>query len=299
MNPALVGAFVLVFGGALIAVALWLASGGATSRPVDLYLAIVDESVAGLNVNAPVKFNGVDVGQVRSIRLDPANPKRVRLMFAIERGTPIQADTEAVLKSQGLTGIAYVELADTGTGSLPPRAVPPEIYPQIRTKASLSATLENVMFGVLAKLDRTTGNIDTLLSSANQQALSQALADVALLTKTLAARRHDIDTGIQAAARTADNAARASAQLGAVMDGVARSAAAVEKLGNQAASASTGAGRTVDAVGADAQRLLAELQALSTALRRFSEQTERQPASLLFGRSPVPDGPGETPGKAP
>ena len=106
MNYALVGAFVLALGAALIAGALWLAAGGASAQAYDLYLAIEDESVAGLNLNAPVKYNGVDVGKVKGIHLDPANPERVRLIFAIERGTPIKEDTVAVLKTQGLTGIA-------------------------------------------------------------------------------------------------------------------------------------------------------------------------------------------------
>jgi phospholipid/cholesterol/gamma-HCH transport system substrate-binding protein len=86
VNYALVGAFVLVLGAALIAGVLWLASGGAFQKKYDLYLAIVDESVAGLNLNAPVKYSGVDVGKVREIRLDPRNPERVNLLFAIERG---------------------------------------------------------------------------------------------------------------------------------------------------------------------------------------------------------------------
>ena len=44
--------------------------------------------------------------------------------------------------------------------------------------------------------------------------------------------------------------------------------------------------------------LLGELSVLATSLRRLSEQTERDPRGLLFGRKPVPDGPGET-GAAP
>ena len=111
MNYALVGAFVLLLGAVLIAGALWLASGGAFQKKYDLYLAIEEESVAGLNLNAPVKFNGVNVGKVREIRIDADNPERVKLLFAIERGTPIKDDTVAILKTQGLTGIAYVELS--------------------------------------------------------------------------------------------------------------------------------------------------------------------------------------------
>ena len=41
-------------------------------------------------------------------------------------------------------------------------------------------------------------------------------------------------------------------------------------------------------------RLLGELSVLSTSLRRLTEKTERNPPGLLFGRQPVPEGPGET-----
>ena len=88
MSYALVGGFVLLLGAALIAGALWLASGGAFQKKYDLYLAVEEESVAGLNLNAPVKFNGVDVGKVREIHIDPANPERVILLFAIELAAP-------------------------------------------------------------------------------------------------------------------------------------------------------------------------------------------------------------------
>ena len=43
----------------------------------DLFSAIEEESVAGLNLNAPVKYNGVEVGKVRDIQLDPADPQRL------------------------------------------------------------------------------------------------------------------------------------------------------------------------------------------------------------------------------
>ena len=82
MNFVLVGAFVLLLGGVLIAAALWLAAGGAWRQEYDLYLAVEDESVAGLNLNAPVKYNGVDVGKVQAIEIDREDPQRVNLIFA-------------------------------------------------------------------------------------------------------------------------------------------------------------------------------------------------------------------------
>lgn len=304
MNYAIVGAFVLVLGAVLIAGVLWLASGGAFQKKYDLYLAIEEESVAGLNLNAPVKYNGVDVGKVRDIQLDPENPERVRLIFAIERGTPIKVDTVAVLKTQGLTGIAYVELGGGARDAAPLRASAPGQYPVIRTKPSLSARLENVLTTVMAKLDSTSNNLNAILSDENRLAFKSALADIAAVSHTLAARKDTLDAGIVSAARTFDNGARVSAQLGPVIERINRSAEAVEKMGDEITLASSNAGKTVESVGADVkrftaetlpelQRVLGEISVLSTSLRRLSEQTERNPAGLLFGRSPVPEGPGE------
>jgi len=309
VNYAVVGAFVLVLGAVLIAGVLWLASGGAFQKQYDLYLAIENESVAGLNLNAPVKYNGVDVGKVREIRLDPGNPERVNLLFAIERGTPIKEDTVAVLKTQGLTGIAYVELSGGARDAPPLRATAGSEYPVIRTKPSLSARLENVLTTVLAKLDSTSGHIDAILSDENRAAFKSALADIATVARTVAARKDALDAGMANAARTFENASRATAQAGPVIDRIGRSADAVEKMGNEIALASASAGKTADSVGADVkrftgetlpqlERLLGELSVLTTSLRRLSEQTERDPRGFLFGRRPVPEGPGE-PGTGP
>ena len=305
MNYTLVGAFVLVLGTLLVVGVLWLASGGTSQKRVDLYLAIVEESVAGLNLNAPVKYNGVDVGKVRRIDLDPQDPNRVNLVFAIERGTPVKEDTVAVLKTQGLTGIAYVELSGGARESPTLRAVEGSLYPVIRTKPSLSARLENVLTTVLAKLDDTSTNINAMLSAENQAALKSALADIATVARTVAARKESINSAITHAGRTLENASTASARITPVLERIGRSADSIDKMGNEVARTSASAGKTVDTVGADVkrfsaetlpelERLLGELGALTLSLRRLSEQTERDPRGLIFGRKPVPEGPGET-----
>lgn len=304
MNYVLVGAFVLILGAALVAGLLWLASGGALGKKYDLYLAIENESVAGLNLNAPVKYNGVAVGKVRAIQLDADNPERVRLTFSIEHGTPIKQDTFAVLKTQGLTGIAYVELTGGTPAAAPLRAASAGELPVIRTKPSLSTRLENILTKVAEKLDSTTSNLNALLSTENRQAVSSVLADLSKLSHMLAERRDTIDGGIVSAARTFDNTARISAQLGPTLERVDRAVRSVEKMGNEVAHASTTTGKTAESVGSDfkqfstqtlpeLQNLLVELTALSSSLRRISEQTERNPAGLLFGHHPVPEGPGE------
>lgn len=305
MNYPLVGAFVLVLGTLLIGVVLWLAAGGTRQQRVDPYLAIVEESVAGLNLNAPVKYNGVDVGKVRRIHLDPNDPNRVNLLFAIDRGTPVKQDTVAVLRTQGLTGIAYVELTGGTRESPPLQATAGSPYPVIRTKPSLAARLENVLTTVLAKLDSTSTNINAMLSAENQAALKSALADIATVARTMAARKDALDSAITHANRTLQNTSTASAQINPVLERIGRSADALDRMGNEVARTSASAGKTVDAVGADVkrfssdtlpelERLLGELNSLAVALRRFSEQAERDPRGLIFGNKPVPEGPGES-----
>ncbi len=276
VSYSIVGAFVLVLTAVMVAVVLWLASGGAWQKDYDYFWAIENESVAGLNLNAPVKYNGVDVGKVTRIDLDRANPQRVTLTFAIEHHTPVKEDTIAVLKSQGLTGITYVELSGGTQASPPLIAFAPNRYPVIQTKPSLSARLENVLTSVLGKVDSTSNNINAILSPDNQAAFKNILS----------------------------NTAQATAKLGPLIDKVGTNADAVGKMGRDLSSAGANASKAADGLGSSVKRLgtetlpeiehlLGELSTLSASLRRLSEQTTRDPSGLLFGRTPVPNGPGE------
>jgi phospholipid/cholesterol/gamma-HCH transport system substrate-binding protein len=304
VNYAAVGIFVLALGAAFIAVVLWLAVGFGSHKEYSLYQAVIDESVAGLNINAPVKYLGVDVGKVRDIKLDPANPQQVQLTFAIEKGTPVKVDTEAVLKTQGLTGIAYVELSGGSPEAPPLVATTPNQLPVIRTIPSLSARLENVLSSVLANLDRTAANINAVLNEHNRAALEKILADTSAVMSTLAAQKDVMRNGIASAARAADNTAKATDHLDALVKKISVTTDAVGNLVNETTQVSKSAKKTVDEMNAgvreltgdtipDINQLLAELSALSNSLKRLSDQTGKNPNSLLLGRQPVPYGPGE------
>ena len=120
-NYVLVGLFVLALTLTLIAGVLWLGSGG-PGRVYDEYLLYMQESVSGLSRDNAVKYHGVDVGRVREIALDPRRAEEVRLLLEIDRGTPIREDTVATLETQGLTGLAYINL--TGGAAAWPKPTP-------------------------------------------------------------------------------------------------------------------------------------------------------------------------------
>ncbi len=303
-SAAAVGAFVLLLGAALVGAVLWLAAGVGSREATHPYQAVIQESVAGLSLAAPVKYLGVDVGKVDRIEIDPGNPKQVRLHFLIRHGTPIQHDSVAVLKTQGLTGIAYVEISGGSAGSPPLLPGADGEPPTIPFKPSLSARLENVLAALLGQVDHLSDKLDAVLDADNQAALKSTLADLALVARSLAAQRAAIESGLADAARTAALAARAGQQLGPVLDRVASSAQAVERLADVARLASARAGDTATAATRSVQqldsqtlpdlaRLMADLNSLAVSLRQLSEQTTAQPSSLLAGpAAPVP-GPGE------
>jgi phospholipid/cholesterol/gamma-HCH transport system substrate-binding protein len=305
VNYSLVGAFVLVLSAVLVAGVLWLSVGLGSRRQVDRYQAYIEESVAGLNVDAPVKYLGVDVGKVGRIEIDPQNSRRVRLVFLINRGTPIKQDSLAVLKAQGLTGIAYVEISGGSVGSAALVATPDGVPPTIPFKLSLSARLESVMTHVLGNVDRVTDNFNAVFDADNRAALKSALADLAALAHALAAQKGVLTRGIADAAQTAQRAASASQRLDPTLLSITRSAQSVEHMADGVSATSLRAGRAADSAASavqqassetlpDLARLMAELNQLSASLRALSEQTARSPSSLVVGRPLPQPGPGES-----
>lgn len=289
VNFTIVGLFTLTLVAALIAILLWLGTGGRYYKLYDTYYAYMNESVSGLNLNAPVKFRGVDVGNVRDITLDPANSERVRLLLKIERGTPVKEDSVAVLRTQGLTGIAYVELSGGSLQSPLLKAKPDEKYPVIHTGPSLMARMDTALTSLLANVSRVSDNVNAVLDEDNRRAFKHSLAQIDAVTRVLAARSDSIEAGVNNAAKTLEHSARASADLGRLIERAGRSAEAVERLANETsrtASAMPGALQGI-------QLLVDDLRELSASLRRVSDQLERNPNALLFGKPQPEPGPGE------
>lgn len=300
---AVVGLFVLVLGAALVGGVLWLSSGKYYGQSYATYHTYISE-VSGLNLNAPVKYRGVDVGLVRRIALNPANVEEVQLTLSILRGIPVKEDTVAILQTQGLTGIAYVELTASGKDSLLLQAKPGEEFPVIRSGPSLLTRLDTALTALLANLTRATDNFNALLNEDNRRAIGKTLADLQVLSRTLAARSPAIDSSLADTARTMNNTARFAAELPRVLERIEHSADQFDRMADSVARAGASGAQTFESTRADLQQftneglpevrqLVAELRDLTGTLRRVGGDLERNPSMLLYGRSPGKPGPGE------
>jgi phospholipid/cholesterol/gamma-HCH transport system substrate-binding protein len=306
----LVGAFVLVLGAAFIWGVLWISAGG-TPQSIDRYLVYMEDSVSGLNVDAPLRYRGVDVGKVEKISIDERNPERIRLVLQVRQGTPVSADTVATLEYQGLTGIASVNLSG-GTAASPSLGpTPGEEFPVIQSRASFLSRLDKTLDGLLANLTQTSQSINEVLGDENRVNVARSIENVAVLTERIAQQSAQLESIINHLEATLRNTSVASADFPALVQQFSRSAESITAMadeiravGENLSSASGTIGAAVDASSADLVQftgtvlpemaaLLEDLRVAALNLRRMSETLEQDPSVLLRGNpEPIP-GPGE------
>lgn len=320
VNYTLVGLFVIILAIAIVAVAAWLTA-ATDARAYERYRVYVNESVAGLNLNASVKYKGVDVGEVSSIDLAPEKPDQVELILRIEKGTPIREETMAKLVSQGITGLAYVELSGGGT-SPPLTAEDEDELPVIKSGPSLVARAEEAFNNLYVRLDellseknlssfaQTLDNLQTISAAvaASTDRIETILADVETVTSTLAANRNNLDQALDGAARTFQNSAAISAELNARLEALTNQVdaalGAVETAGttltdvgeefvNFVDKGRGGLNQLAQTTAPALNELLANLERLAATLESFTRGLDRNPRRLLFGGPSRAPGPGE------
>ncbi|HEX5549547.1 MAG TPA: MlaD family protein, partial [Nitrospira sp.] len=283
----------------------------------DRYYAYMRESVTGLSVNSAVKYRGVDVGRVKAIVLSPQNPEEVRLTLDILHGTPIKTDTVAVLETQGLTGLATLDLTGGSRDAPALEATPDQEYPVIKTGPSLFFRLdmaisrlleEQGLSKLLANLNQLSQQATAVIDEDNRAALRRILKDLSDLTQILASRHEQVDKGVLSASRSAENLAKMTEtmnkQLPMLLERVSKSAAALQMMTEELARTGKAVSGLVQETKPDLQEfsrntlaetglLVTELRQLTATLNRVAQDLEREPNALVLGRTPRPRGPGE------
>lgn len=252
-NYTLVGLTAIGLIIAFIALVLWMTIGW-NHQVYNTYRVYMSQAVTGLNSESPVQFNGVMVGKVSHIMLNPKNPQQVELALSIKEGTPVTTSTVATLAAQGITGISYVALSaksPNATLLLPTKADPEPVIP---SAPSFFMQLD-------AFLKDTSSSMQTLLSPANMQNMAQILQDIRVMTDAMAQNAPAVGGLLTQAQTTLNSMNNLSAQ-------------------GQASLNSFNA-------------LLIRLNAMSASIQQLSESVEQNPAVLIRGQAPLQPGPGE------
>ena len=316
-NYFLVGLFVAILGAAVLIGVLWL--GKMDYRGVnDRYETYFRESVAGLSVDSTVKYRGVDVGRVKNIALNPDNPEEVRLTLDIAKGTPIKTDTVAVLETQGLTGLATINLTGGSREASRLEALEGQDYPVITTgpapsffrsdEAIARLLSEKSLTDLLANLDTLAKGASETLDVENRAVLKQTIKELSEVVHSVAVHRADIEKSLGGAAKGAENLAQLTTtlneQVPLLLARVNKSTAALNAMTDELVQTSKAVRSVVDENRPELERfskqtlpeaglLVTELRQLASVLGRVAQDLEREPNSLVFGRKPPSRGPGE------
>ena len=205
---ALIGLFTFAVVAGEFGFIFWLHHSSGKKQAV-AYRVIFDSSVSGLQVGGNVLFNGIRVGEVTNLRLDPDKPNQVVAMLAVNKSTPIRSDTRVGLEFAGLTGVAAVSLK--GVSAKTPLIEREEGEPPtLRADPSASQDMMQAAREVLNKAEEVI--------AANQEAVHQAIADIATFSASLARNSDSVDSIVRDAKDTMANAKEATASARTLME---------------------------------------------------------------------------------
>lgn len=204
-HHALVGIFVLLLTAAGLFAFLWL-SQAQFDREYRAYDVIFEGPVRGLRTASEVRFNGIQVGEVTDLGLNPENPGEVIARIRVDAATPVKVDSFAQLEPQGLTGLSYLQISAGSSdaarleGRMGDRA--PRIYAR-------QAQIEELFQGgetLLEGAQLTFARVARLLSDENLESTRNILNSVETISATLAEERALV-TELRGAVASIDQAA--------------------------------------------------------------------------------------------
>lgn len=304
------GIFALLLGAAMVWALWWFSEDRQASRD---YLLVSRDSIGNLNIQAAVRFRGMLAGKVTDIRLDPEDPRNILIAINVREDLPLTHGTRAILDSQGVTGIAFIQLDDRGNDSRllmakngePPRlTLEPSVVSRI-TQATLEAmgNLDAIARQLLAFLDEENRSRlkETLLrleSIANgvDRSLAEMPATLAALQELLS------PANLQRAAAILAHLEEAGSEAGPAMAELRSLLASLAGMSGRLEDSATemrqDLRRSGEALREDtlprANALLEELADTATRLGRLLDELEQSPPLLLRGRGNDQPGPGET-----
>jgi phospholipid/cholesterol/gamma-HCH transport system substrate-binding protein len=280
--------------------ALWLGKDNILRTP---YTIATKLSVAGLNLQAAVRYKGIKVGNVSDIDFDEKNPGQILLKLDILADTPVNANTFATLGYQGVTGIAYVQLdedtnlpiAVTGTNTK---------VKQIPLRPGLMQNLEQRGMAILVQTEELSKRLNSLLDTNNRQSLVSTVDNIgkaAAAWQTIPGKLEPVLTTLPDLIEQTQSSVDAFKVFSKDATITSRNIRTLSTSlqGDDGAFAKLNV--TADQIGDDLtfetlpniNTLSREARSSVRSINRVAETLNARPQSLLFGNTAAAPGPGE------
>lgn len=193
----------LLLGGTLFGVL-----GSTLFAEVDLYSVRFKESVSGLETSSQVKYQGLRVGRVHSLRIAADEPGAIEVTLALKPGTVLYQGTEARLDSSALTGLTTINLSPGD-----PRKS--KLTPGVQLPAGMSFTdrITGQADAIRIKFETLTNQLIRWTGDSNRARFEHLLDDTHKLVKDLDATVVALRPALLASARSVEDAGRGAVRL--------------------------------------------------------------------------------------
>lgn len=217
-NYVAVGIFTVLAVLAAFAFVYWTAAVGDRGQGAALRVRIPG-SASGLGRGSAVLFNGIKVGDVRRVYIDPNNPNAAVADAIVDRLTPITKSTQADIGLAGLTGQANIELkgGDAREVRLLEEAEASGKVAEITAKPSAVTNLLQTAQDIFTRADTVITNLEGFVKEARGP-LVQTVNNAEKFTQALADNADGIDEFLESVSSLSTQLKSASGQLGATLD---------------------------------------------------------------------------------
>ncbi len=281
-NYTLVGLTVLILTAGLLTASIWL-SIGFDRKKYNTYLVYACEAVSGLSEESLVKYNGVKVGNVQKIEINPYDPQQVRIELSLVEGTPITISTQATLINQGITGNTYLGLSATSPSPIPLQKTPGEPYPVIPYKRSFFGQLEK-------NINDVSTSIKRVFDKENTNAVKKILTNLETVSNVFAENKDDLNKGLKDIPELIDSLKNTVIKFRTMSDHMSAA-------GKQVSVTMKAGKNTIDKISQEALPpmviLLQRLDLIAANLEKVSAEIRRNPSVVIRGAAPPKPGPGE------
>lgn len=186
---AAVGIATIALLAALAVFSIWLARLQFNSD-YDVYDIVFYGPVRGLSEGGEVHFNGIRVGEVTDLNLDPNKGDQVIARIRVDGTTPVRVTSRAQLEPQGITGLNYIQItAGNPNSAILKEQYPDNVVPVIQSQPSPIAELLSGSGTVLAQTVDALNRINRVLSDDNVRSFSTSLKNIESLSTELEARK--------------------------------------------------------------------------------------------------------------
>lgn len=292
-HHVLIGVFTLVVALAAVLFSLWLAKAGQDAETRD-YDIVFLEGVRGLSRGSAVQYNGLRVGEVRLLRLDPNDLQRVRAQVSIQASIPIHEDTQARLALAGITGQSVIELSG-GTPNSPLLEATGDSLPMIVASPSPLAQLMAGGEEMMTQISKLLDNANNFLSSENSKSLSASLQKLETLMGQLSTAGEGVPALVKELSQASQQATTLLSSTQGLVDRQGTQAMnAIQKSMEDFSRATQSLNKLLEqnsgAIGRGAQGLteiepaLRELRQVLAGFRAVTSRLEDNPAGYLLGR---------------